>query len=309
MIALNRIVCPVDLSEFSKHALAHAAAVASWYESQLTVLHVFSDVPAFDLAPALGATPMPPLSPRDIDRDQLLAVIRQFVAPITRGAPVDVRLVEAADPRRSILDQAKQLQANLIVLGTHGRSGFEHLLLGSVTEKVVRKAPCPVLIVPPHADEAARSDAAPFKRIICGVDFSESSKQALCHALDFAQEADARLTLLHVVEVPPELGEFTFSKDVTINGIRVAATAEYVRRLQAFLPPGARDYCTASTLVFEGRAHKEILRVALQERADLIVMGVQGRGAVDLMLFGSNTHAVIRGAACPVLVVPTVRGR
>jgi nucleotide-binding universal stress UspA family protein len=61
--------------------------------------------------------------------------------------------------------------------------------------------------------------------------------------------------------------------------------------------------------VFEGRAHKEILRVALQERADLIVMGVQGRGAVDLMLFGSNTHAVIRGAACPVLVVPTVRGR
>jgi nucleotide-binding universal stress UspA family protein len=307
MIALTRILCPVDLSEFSKHALAHAAAVASWYESQLTVLHVFSDVPVFDVAPALGATPMPPLSLKDIDRDQLLAVVHEFVAPIARGPSVDVRLVEAADPRRSILDEASQRQADLVVMGTHGRSGFDYLLLGSVTEKVIRKAPCPVLIVPPHAREAARSDAAPFKRIVCGVDFSESSKRALCYALDFAREADARITLLHVVEVPPELGEFPFSREVTINGIRAAADAEYLRRLRALVPPEARDYCTPLTQVSEGRAHKEILRVAAEEQADLVVMGVHGRGAIDLMLFGSNAHAVIRGAACPVLVVPTAR--
>jgi nucleotide-binding universal stress UspA family protein len=307
MIALSRILCPVDLSEFSKHALTHAAAVAAWYESQLTVLHVFSDVPVFDVAPALGATPMPPLSLKDIDRDQLLAVVRQFVAPVSRDTLVDVRLVEAADPRRSILAEAAQLQANLIVMGTHGRSGFDHLLLGSVTEKVIRRAPCPVLIVPPHAREAARSDAAPFKRIVCGVDFSESSKRALGYALDLAQESDACITLLHVIEVPPELGEFPFSREVTINGIRAAADAEYPRRLRGLVPPGAREYCTPLTQVSEGRAHKEILRVASEEQADLVVMGVQGRGAVDLMLFGSNTHAVIRAAACPVLVVPPAR--
>jgi len=305
MIALDHILCPVDLSESSKLALAHAAAVASWYESQLTVLHVFSNVPVFDVAPALGATTMPPVALRDIDREQLLDVVRQFAAPVTGDASVDVRLAEATDPRREILEQAKLLQANLIVMGTHGRSGFDHLLLGSVTEKVIRKAACPVMVVPRHASEAARSPAAPFKRIVCPVDFSASSIRALSYALDFAQEADARISVLHVIEMPPELGEFPFAKDVNINGIRAAAEAEQLQRLRALVPAGARDYCTVATQVAEGRAHKEILRVASEERADLIVMGIQGRGAVDLMLFGSNTHAVIRGAACPVLTVPS----
>jgi nucleotide-binding universal stress UspA family protein len=218
---------------------------------------------------------------------------------------IDVRLVEEADPRRAILKEAGLLDAGLIVMGTHGRTGFDHLLLGSVTEKVIRKALCPVMVVPPHAPETPTPSGAPFKRIVCGVDFSGSSTRALSYALDFAQEADARITMVHVIEMPPELGEFPFSREVTVNGIRATADAEYLRRLQALIPPEAREYCTAMTHVSEGRAHKEILRVAAEQRADLIVMGVRGRGAVDVMLFGSNTHAVIRGAACPVLVVPT----
>jgi nucleotide-binding universal stress UspA family protein len=107
-----------------------------------------------------------------------------------------------------------------------------------------------------------------------------------------------------VIEMPPELGEFPFAKDLNINGVRAAAEAEYLQRLRALVPPDVRDYCTVATQVAEGRASHEVLRVAADEKAELIVTGVQGRGAVDLMLFGSNTHAVIRGAACPVLVVP-----
>jgi len=307
MIVLERILCPVDLSDCSRLALAHATAVAAWAESRLTVMHIFSNVPVFDIAPSLGATTMPPVALRDVDRQELLEAVRRFAAPVTGQLGADVRLVEAADPRREILEQAASLDANLVVMGTHGRSRFDHLLLGSVTEKVLRKSPCPVMVVPRHALEAAVPPATPFKRIVCAVDFSESSIHALAYALEFAEEADARITLLHVTEMPPELGEFPFTKDLRLDEIRVATEAESLRRLRSLVPAEARDYCTVSTEVSEGRAYREILRVASEERADVIVMGVQGRGPVDLMLFGSNTHAVIRGAACPVLAVPPAR--
>jgi nucleotide-binding universal stress UspA family protein len=306
MIALKRILCPVDLSDCSRLALSHAAAIAAWYEARLTVMHAFSDVPVFDVAPGLGVTTMPPVALKNIDRESLLDALHRFVAPVSDHAKVEVQLLEAPDPRREILEQAKELKADLLVMGTHGRSGFDHLLLGSVTEKVMRKSPCPVMVVPRHAAAAATEAAAPFKRIVCAVDFSQSSIRALSYALDLAQEADARINLLHVIEMPPELGEFPFSREVNINGVRAAAEAEYLRRLRELIPAEARDYCTVATQVSEGRAHREILRLAAEAHADLIVLGVQGRGAVDLMLFGSNTHAVIRGATCPVLSVPWV---
>lgn len=304
MISIRRILCPVDLSESSRLATAHAAALAAWYESELTVLHVFSNVPVFDMAPALGSTVLPPVSLKEIDRSAMLHALQAFVAPVSGHAKVDVQLLEAPDPRREILAQAKALQADLVVMGTHGRSGFDHLLLGSVTEQIIRKAPCPVLVVPRHAAPAATSAAAPFKRIVCAVDFSAASIRALAYALDLAREADARISLVHVIEMPPELGEFPFAADFNVNGVRAAAEAEYLQRLRALIPQDARAYCTVATQVSEGRAHREILRVAAEEKAEVIVMGVQGRGAVDLMLFGSNAHAVIRGANCPVLIVP-----
>jgi len=304
MISIKRILCPVDLSDCSRLALTHAAAVAAWYESHLTVMHVFSNVPVFDVAPALGATTMPPVALTEIDREALLKALRTFVAPVSGHAAMDVQLLDAPDPRREILEQATTLKADLLVMGTHGRSGFDHLLLGSVTEKVIRKASCPVLVVPKHAAPAAALSAPPFKRIVCAVDFSPSSIRALSYALDLAQEADAQISLIHVIEMPPELGEFPFSKDLNINGIRAAAEAEYLQRLRALIPAEARNYCKVATQVSEGRAQREILRLASEDHADLIVVGVQGRGAVDLMLFGSNTHAVIRAATCPVLAVP-----
>ena len=95
------------------------------------------------------------------------------------------------------------MNADLLVLGTHGRSGFERLLLGSVTEKVLRRAPCPVLTVPRHHPEAVPPPPVLFKRIVCPLDFSDSSLRALEYALSLAQEADAHLTAMHVIEYEP----------------------------------------------------------------------------------------------------------
>jgi nucleotide-binding universal stress UspA family protein len=294
MTRITRILCPVDFSDTSQHALDHAAAMARWYEARLTLLHVFATLPTMDL---------PPIVLKETDRAQLAATIRQMAARVPSELPLDIRVEQAEFVHDEIIRQLAETRADLLVLGTHGRSGFQHLFLGSVTEKVIRKAACPTLVVPPRAPSVPPETPVQFKRILCAVDFSDSSLSALAYALSLAEEADAHLTLLHAIEVPPELRESPLAPDFDVDRIHAAAEAEALRRLRALIPDQARTYCTVETVVAEGRAYRRLLQRAAEEKADLIVMGVQGRGAVDLLVFGSTTHHVIRAASCPVFVV------
>ena len=194
------------------------------------------------------------------------------------------------------------MDADLLVLGTHGRSGFQRLFLGSVTEKVMRTVKCPTLIVPPRAPEIRPDAPVTFRRILCPIDFSDSSLGALEYAINMAEESDAKLTVLHVSEVPAVVQE-PFVVDGGFAAVREAAAADVLRRLHNLIPDEARAYSTVDAAVVEGRAYREILRKAAEQKADVIVMGVHGRGALDLLLFGSTTHHVIRGSTCPVLIV------
>ena len=295
MTEFKQILCAVDFSDISQHALDHAAAIAHWYQSRLTVLHVFTNLPAMDV---------PPLLLDDSERERLMAALRKMSAHVPRDVAVHLSVQEAESVHDEILAQLAATRADLLVLGSHGRSGFERLFLGSVTEKIIRKAPCPTLVVPPRASDIAPDRPIQFRRILCAVDFSDSSLAALARAVSLDEESDATLTLLHAVEMPPELRENPLTPDFDIDRIHAAADAEARRRLRGLVPDAARTYCTIETAVVEGRAYRQVLRRAAEERADLIVMGVHGRGALDLLVFGSNTHHVIRAATCPVLIVP-----
>ena len=134
-----------------------------------------------------------------VDRDRLLADTKAFIEAETAPGVATEAVVREGNTAAEILDQATTMSADLLVIGTHGRSGFERLLLGSVAEKVLRKARCPVLTVPPRLPDAVPSGPVLFKRILCAVDFSESSMHALKYALSLAQEADACLTVVHVI--------------------------------------------------------------------------------------------------------------
>jgi len=294
MIRIRQILCPVDFSEISRHALDHAAAIALWYEARLTVLYVFVNRPTMDL---------PPLVLEDADRDRLMSDLRRMAGDVDTQVPLAFRVQEAESVHEDILAQLAALHADLLVIGTHGRAGFQRLFLGSVTEKVIRKATCPTLIVPPRAADVAPDAPVQFRRILCAVDFSDSSLDALAYAINIAEEADARLTLLHVVEIPPVLSQEPAALDIDLPRIREAAPADARRRLHELIPAQARTYCTVETAVVAGRAHQEILRQAGERQSDLVVMGVHGRGVVDRLLFGSTTHHVVRAATCPVLVV------
>jgi nucleotide-binding universal stress UspA family protein len=293
MISISHILCPIDYSEISHHALAQAAAIARWYEARLTVLYVFPNLPTMDA----------PLLLNEGDRERLMSQMREFASGVPSTVALDFRLQEAGFVHEEIVKQIEATQADVLVLGTHGRSGFQRLFLGSVSEKVIRKVTCPTVIVPPRAPDAAVDARVRFHRILCPVDFSESSLDALTYAINFAEEADARLTLLHVIELPQALSEEPTAIDVDMPRIREEAVARARQRLNGLIPEQASTYCNPEVTVVEGRAYREILRQAMEGRSDLIVMGVHGRGALDLLVFGSTTHHVIRASTCPVLII------
>ncbi len=297
MITIRRILCPVDLSDTSLRALQHAAALAGWYESSLTALYVDTALPIEHVADFAVASPVALEATR---ASRALQDVRTFASRASVTG-VGVAVEESTHVEGAILEAARALPADLIVMGSHGRSGVPRLFLGSVAERVLRSASCPVLVVPPH--DAVEPSTVSFKHIVCPVDFSDASLTALTWALSLAEEADARLSLLHVIEVPPELRASTVVTDADLDELHAAAEAETLTRLRALIPQQASESCSVETATAAGAAGHAILEFAARRHADLIVMGAQGQGAVERLIFGSKTRDVVNGATCPVLTV------
>ena len=300
MVKLERILCPVDFSGCSRHALQQAQVIARWYGCQISVLHVYTVPAMLTIPPYGGPVVTEPRSPEPMQRERLQEELESFVKAAVSPEVATVAELVDGDPMQQILEKAKTLPADLIVVGTHGRSGFERLILGSVAEKVLLKATCPVLTVPPLATGVTSPPV--FKQILCAVDFSDSSERGLQYALDLAQEADARLVVVHVLELQPE-ADLPQLPVVHLREYHERLKAEALERLTAAIPGAAREYCTIEQVVSAGKAYREILRLAQEHSVDLVVMGARGRGAVDFLTFGSTTLHVVRQATCPVLTL------
>jgi nucleotide-binding universal stress UspA family protein len=292
VITISRILCPTDFSELSRSALQHAVALARWYEAEITLLYV---APVAITAPEVSYIPAPWLSPEA--REKLRADLRAFAEP-AREETVRLRIdLSEGNPATEILDEARTGEFDLIVMGTHGRHGLECWVLGSVTETVLRGAPCPVLTVAPRSRPAP---TARFDTILCPVDFSPTSEQTAHEAGMLAAETEARLVLFHVIErvggppspVPPGFDRKAYRAD---------AEESVRRRLRGLRPAGHGD--AVEEVVAWGWPDREILRLARERPIGLIVMGAHG-GPLDSPLFGSIAHKVVRRASCPVLVMP-----
>jgi nucleotide-binding universal stress UspA family protein len=305
MTEIKRILCPIDFSDHSRHALDHAVAIARWYHSTITLLHVCSSSPVVAYAPGTAALPSAVLTPED--RDALRVAMTRFAEDEAGSAGSIECEAGEGDAVAEILARAEEIPSDLIVMGTHGRGGFERLVLGSVTEKVLRKATCPVLSVPRRVADAVPAPPVLFKDILCAIDFSDCSVRALTYARSLAQEAGARLTVLHVFELLPDVprgadwGIPAWPAHVT----EYLAEVEQQRRerLRAVVSENAPTDDHVETMLANGSPHRAILRVAAERRSDLIVIGIHGRGATDLMFFGSTAQHVVRQATCPVLTL------
>ena len=301
MIEFTRILCPTDFSDFSRHALQHAVSIARRYTSTLTLLHVRPVTPAVADTAALSLPPVARSTVEGLD-DAVASLKRWADTEAGSGVPLNFE-VRDGNAASEILHRASEMPSDLIVMGTHGRSGFERLVLGSVTEKVIHKAPCPVLTVPPPMAHAP-VDAVRFARIVCGVDFSETSLTALEYALSLAQATGAALHLVHVVEVSPApRSQVQGDAETRALGEYVAAAADArAKQLQQLVPDSISSHCHVDTVLAIGSAHREILRVATERDADVIVLGAHGFG-VSQFLFGSAAHQIVRQAHCPVLTI------
>jgi nucleotide-binding universal stress UspA family protein len=299
---VEHILCPTDFSEASAHAVDQAVVIAGWYKARITALHVLST--SFSAMPGSAASSAGE-SVAKTELERLRTQTAAFFAAARTGAGLDI-LIEVGQPASRILERAARLPADLIVIGTHGTSGFEHLVLGSVTEKVLRKAACPVLTVPPRAQATSR---LPFKRLLCAVDFSDASLTGLQDAFSLAEESGAVLTILHVLEwpweepPPPKMEELPFEQAAALAEYRRYCETTALARLDSLVPDSARALRPPVTRLRSGKPYVQILHVAAEERSDLIIIGVRGRKPLDVALFGSTTNQVVRRAMCPVLTL------
>lgn len=286
MTTIANVLCPIDLSEVSRLALRYAVAVARAHDARLRVLQVVeSGLPPMANGPALFELSADARASLDEE-------LNWFVAPVLHAdVPTEVHLREGKVVA-TILDEAATLTAPLIVIGTHGRGGFERFALGSVAEKVLRKASCPVLAVPPHA-----TPADGFRRVLVATDFSAPSERALSFAELVAVPSSANLFLVHVLEWP--FGDTSGPDPVT--ALRQSLEAEAADRLTALA--AACRARLAERVVLRGKPSREIVEFARARQIDLIVLGVSGRGAVNLALLGSTARQVLHDAPCPVLTV------
>ena len=293
MPQIKSILCPVDFSEFSVNAYEYAQSLAWHYKAALFLQHVlypfYSNFAGFGSGTASYEKCCQQLR---ADGQQKL---QEFETRYERAGIRPQCLVQDGWVTDLILSLAEAQAVNLIVMGTHGLRGIDRLMLGSVTEMILRRARCPVLAVrkPPHHVISSVRDPEPVhlrKMLLC-TDFSDHARHASKYALSMAKEYGAELTLLHVLEDVPK------STDLE------SATEKVSKELEESIVPNAGEGCIVKVMVRIGKPYQQIIQLTLEAQTDLVVMGVRGRGALDTAVFGSTTYRVIQLGSCPVLAV------
>jgi nucleotide-binding universal stress UspA family protein len=203
----------------------------------------------------------------------------------------------AGSPAHVIVEHAQSLAADLIVMGTHGRGGMAHLLLGSVAERIVRTAACPVLTI----RSAVRQ---PIRRILVPTDFSATSDAALEWAELLAQRFGATLQLLHVL-ADPFLAEGLAAEAYITEAppLRTAMLRDAQTRLDERAVKSEQRPVPVDTEALFGHGAKTVAEYAANRDVDLIVMGTHGRTGIAHLLLGSFAEKLVRTAPCPVLTV------
>jgi nucleotide-binding universal stress UspA family protein len=281
---ITRVLAAVDFSKPARTAFEHALALSRRRDAELTVVHAVPGDRAFRW--------------RARERIALIGKLRQAA----KSAGVRLRVsVQHGDPAGVILLHGRTSRPDMIVLGTHQRSGFDRFRLGSVAETVTMQASQPVLIVPSSSPRAA-GPAMSLKSVVVGIDFSAASLTAVERALSIT-EPDSRVTLLHVVPRIPLASASRYWCDLSEPEYQRLLAEDAWRRFQNMFA-NARTSRKVHARVGTGDPSTELARVATDVDADLILVGVTRRGAIGRRIFGSTAARLIRGAGLPVLAIP-----
>ncbi len=298
MKKLKKILFPTDFSRCANQALAHALDLAKKYHAEL---HMFHGIVLHAEDPHNPLHHIPDVAEihktlKDTATEQMDSIIRSYHAEDFDIVKVQDRGIAAAPV---ILEYAKDNDIDLIVMGTHGRRGLEHLFLGSVAEEVIRTASCPVMTVREQKEAIPVED---ITDILVPVDFSEHSKIAVTHALEVAAAYKAKLQLLHVVEESVHPAFYASGKTSVfelVPNIKAKSEEALDKLMQETKGPKVEH----ESHVIEGRAARDIVKFAESHDSNLIVISTHGLTGIQHLLVGSVTEKVVRIAPCPVLTV------
>jgi nucleotide-binding universal stress UspA family protein len=297
---LSTILVPTDFSSTAENALAYAADLAERTGAALHVLHVINQQNPewYDLAD--------PLDMVDDLRRQLRNQAQYKLANLDAETEVETKItIEISfDVASSLHDYIDSRDVDLLVIGAHGRTGVREMVLGSLTEKMLRHAACPVLAVGQHVPWEDTRRELEVVSMLAPVDFSDSSKYALRMAKSFADLYKTQLDVLFVAEervVPqfhdtglPTMGVVRMDPDI------VARAEPAIEQLAADV--GGPDV-PITPRVREGRAAQAITDFATERDSDFIVLATRGLSGLQRIFVGSVTERVVRATPCPVLVV------
>jgi len=291
---IGKILVPVDFSEFSDKAVEYVLLMGEYFQASLTLLHVVA------------------LFQEDVDEESRLREYEEFVKKQevqikkqmqvheenarNRGIQVESFVLRGISVADTILEFVSEHPFDLIVMGTHGRTGLKHLIHGSVAEKVVRLSPLPVLTV--HRSVTRYQ----FKKLMVPIDFSEYSKRAVDYAVEFARTFQAEIIFFHVIE--QEIHPSFYAGGVeSIFEIDRDLRDRVIQNMKEFVEEQLAPSITTNYVVREGKAYKEIVEFAKENEIDMIVITTHGLTGLDYLLLGSTTEKVVRWATCPVLTV------
>ena len=296
-VRISTILCPIDFSDYSDRIISYGAAIAREFDARLLVCHIID----LQFAAIYGTVHF---LPPDLQNQSIEAAQERIAALMEAHDVPWEAVVSTGPPADEIARVAQARSVDLAISATHGRSGLKRFILGSVTERLMRSLKCPLLVV-----REIQAGALPdpdsglnFKKILVGCDFSPAANAALDYGVSLAQEFEAELHLVHVLE-PQVYSDFLAASLDAPHGDTGDIKVRLDRRLADLITPEVMNWCRVKTVVVEGRPFEAITGYAGENGIDLAVLGVRGHGVVETLFLGSTTDRVIRKARCPVMSV------
>jgi nucleotide-binding universal stress UspA family protein len=289
----KRIVVPTDFSETAQTAVNLGAEIAGYYKASLDLVNAV-DATVY----AYAGYPFASLS------KELVASAEEALNRVKLPKAADKinisRYILSGNPAAEIVEHAKRHSADMIVVGTHGHGAVARFILGSVADRVLHEATCPVLVTkaPKGKVTKPKSKPKPITRILFPTDFSDTATKALNRAVALTEDFDAELYVLHIVDDTLISTHVDAERKLILEELRRHALDE----MQKQLPPDLLQNFETTGAVKRGEPGKQICAFAETHGCDLIVMGSHGRTGLGRLLIGSVADKVVRRAKCPVFI-------
>jgi len=276
MPAFRKILCAIDFSKFSLNALRYSALIAREFRSRLIILHCVAEIP--------GPSDVDPYGPKELYEDLSRLSKTQLDSLVSKILPAEIRttrMVRVGYPSEIILRVAQVEDADLIVMGSHGRAGFERFLAGSVTSKVLLKSIVPVLVCHPSNPFKVLGDQKlNVETILCPIDFGKQSERIRDLALSIAKDFQAKLIFLHVLSVSAKGKKLT-----------------QLNKLKTFI--GSPD---AECILESGDVTEKILEQLEKRAIRLVIIGHHTQIPLVENFLGSVARRIVSESPCPVLI-------